>query len=96
LKTAVGWAYYWTGQYEEAIAAYKRALTHFPNLLIAHLGLAGTYGALGREVEARTEGAEVLRISPTYSLEVIRQRLPFKDQAVLERHLDDLRKAGLK
>ncbi|HEV8718021.1 MAG TPA: adenylate/guanylate cyclase domain-containing protein [Candidatus Binatia bacterium] len=92
----LGWGYYWTEQYEEAIAAFKRVLTHYPNLLIAHAGLAATYGALGREAEARTEAAEVLRLSPNFSLEVVRQVIPSKDPAVAERFLDDLRKAGLK
>ena len=59
-----------TGRYEEAIAAYKRALTRNPNLLPAHLDLAVIYSELGREEEARAEAAEVLRINPKYSLEV--------------------------
>jgi len=37
-----------------------------------------------------------LRISPNFSLEVYRQRLPYKDPAVLERQIAALRKAGLK
>ena len=93
---ALGWDYYWTGRYEEAIIALKSVLTRYPNLLVTHVGLASIYGALSREEEARAEGAEVLRISPTWSLEVLRQRLPFKDPVTLERHIDNLRKAGLK
>lgn len=50
----------------------------------------------GREEEARAEGAEVLRISPNFSLEAWRQILPYKDQAEVEHYLDGLRKAGLK
>ena len=92
----LGWGYYWTGRYEEAIATFKRVVTHYPNLLLAYTGLAATYGALGREKEARTEGAEILRLSPNFSLEVARQRIPSKDPAVAERLLDNLRKAGLK
>jgi hypothetical protein len=42
------------------------------------------------------EAAEILRLNPTYSLEVWRQITPFKDPAVLERVLAALRKAGLK
>ena len=92
----LGEAYRYTGRYEEAIAAYKKALTHIPDLLIAHLGLAVIYSELDREEEARAEVAEVLRLNPKYSLEVLRQISPYKDPAVLERMLAALRKAGLK
>ena len=47
------------------------------------------------EAQAQAEVAEVLRISPRASLEDQRERMPFKDQAVSERYLDSLRKAGL-
>jgi adenylate cyclase len=92
----VGHAYYLTGQYEEAIAALKGVLTRNPDMLTAHLYLAAIYSELGREAEARAGVAEVLRISPSYSLEAYRQRFPYKDPAVLERQLAALRKAGLK
>jgi len=49
-----------------------------------------------RSLEARAEAAEVLRLNPNYSLEVVRQRSPLKDPAMLERHIAALRKAGLK
>ena len=84
------------GRYEEAIAAYKKALTRNPDLPPAHHCLAVVYSELGREEEARAEAAEVLRINPKYSLEVLRQSAPYKDPAVLERMLAALRKAGLK
>jgi len=92
----LGHSYHLMGRYEEAIAAYKKALTHNSNYSPAHQFLAAIYSELGREEEARAEVAEILRISPNFSLEVLRQRLPYKDPADLERFLDGLRKAGLK
>jgi adenylate cyclase len=92
----LGEAYRFTGRYEEAMAAYKRALTRNPDLLLAHVCLAVIYSELGREEEARAEAAEVLRLNPKYSLEVMRQMSPYKDPAVLERMIAALRKAGLK
>ena len=92
----LGNAYSLLGRYEEAIAAYTDSLSRNPNLLLSHLGLAGIYSELGREEEARTEAAEVLRISPAFSLEGWRQFSPQKDPAILERQIDALRKAGLK
>ena len=92
----LGHAYYLTGRYEEALAVLKGVLPRNPDVLAAHLFLAAIYSELGWEAEARAEVADVLRISPPYSLEVYRQRLPYKDPAVLERQLAALRKAGLK
>jgi adenylate cyclase len=92
----LGFAYRLMGRYEEAITAFKRVLSRNPDFLPAHVHLLVAYNELGQEVEARTAAAEFLRISPNFSLEVYRQRLPFKDQAELERFLDGLRKAGLK
>ena len=62
----------------------------------AHRGLAVIYSELGREAEAQAATAEILRISPNFSLEGYKQRLPYKDPAVLERQIAALRKAGLK
>ena len=67
-----------------------------PDYLPAHSELLVAYSESGHEAEARAEAAEILRLSPNFSLEGMRQRLPFKDQAELERFLDGLRKAGLK
>ena len=91
----LGFAYASTGQYEEAIAAEKRALTLNPDHLGSHMILAAIYGELDREEEARSHVTEALRISPHLTLEVWRERLPFKDQAKFESYADAWRKAGL-
>ncbi len=80
---------------QEAIAALKRSLTFTPDFLSPHRTLAVIFSELGRKEEARAEVAEMLRISPRASLESQRERMPFKDQAVSERYLESLRKAGL-
>jgi len=85
-----------TGQYEEAIAAYKKALIGEPDNLFAHLGLVGTYSLLGRDEEARAEAAELFRIAPNFSLDHISKTFPSKNRVGLERTIDVLRKAGLK
>ena len=91
----LGNAYYAMGKYEEAIAAQKRCLTRGPTYLAPHRALAVIFSELGRKEEARAEVAEMLKISPHASLGGQKERLPFKDQAVLARYLDGLRKAGL-
>jgi TolB-like protein/DNA-binding winged helix-turn-helix (wHTH) protein/Flp pilus assembly protein TadD len=92
----VGGAYMLAGRYEEAQAALQRFLSRYPNMLLAHLGLAVVYSELGQAAEARAEVAEVLRLNPNFSLEIHKQRAPIKDPVVLERHIAALRKAGLK
>jgi adenylate cyclase len=92
----VGNVYALAGKLEDAIAPLKQYLTHYPNILGAHLTLAAVYGELGKEAEARAEVAEVLRLNPKFSLEVHKERVPIKDPALLERHIAALRKAGLK
>ena len=49
--------------------------------IIAHLGLAATYIALGREKEARAEAAEVLRINPRFTIKGFTKTFPVLDQS---------------
>jgi tetratricopeptide (TPR) repeat protein len=92
----LGLAYRDSGQYEEAILAYKKAIYEQPTLLFAHLGLAASYVYLGREEEAHTEAAEVLKIDPGFSLERYAKTVPFRNKADTNRYVGALRKAGLK
>jgi len=94
--SVLGHAYRLRGRLEEAIAILKRAIARNLNFLGAHTVLVYCYGDLGREGEARAEGAEILRISPHFSLEDWKKRFPHKDPAVVERSLAALRRAGLK
>jgi adenylate cyclase len=83
------------GQHEEAIATYKKVLQIYgPDHMMAHIGLAVTYAGMGREIEARAEGAEVLRVDPKFSWERWVKGLPF-DQSRKDRIADALRKVGL-
>jgi tetratricopeptide (TPR) repeat protein len=93
---SVGAAYAVAGRYEEARPPLQSFLSRYPNILNAHLTLTTVYSELGKDAEARTEAAQVLRINPQFSLGVHKQRVPIKDPAALERHLAALRKAGLK
>ncbi len=82
--------------YRVLIETLKRVLDRNSDFWPAHVLLAASYSEIGREEEARAEAAEIERLSPQISLEARRQRLPYKEQAVLERLFDSLRKAGLK
>ena len=88
-------AYNKLGQYEEGVVTFKRALQIYgPNHLGAHIGLAATYSALGREGDARAEGAEVLRIDPKFSVEQYMRNYP-GSPAYKDRLTKALRNAGL-
>ena len=92
----LGWSYALLDRYEEAMAALQSLLKRDPAHLFAHLQLAAIYSASGRETEARAAAADVLRIDPEFTLERVRQHLPFQDPAAIERYLAILRQAGLK
>jgi adenylate cyclase len=94
--TMLGMAYGLARRYEEAITVLQSALSRNPNAQAAHLHLTMSYSELGRDAEVRTEVAELLRLSPTFSLEGVRRVMPFKDPVALERYLAALRKGGLK
>ena len=93
---ALGLSYISTERYEEAIEILKRGLIRNPDFIGIHVLLAGLYAEAGRTEEARVEVKEVLRISPDFSLEVLKEKAPVKDQAKLDRLAKALRKAGLK
>jgi adenylate cyclase len=84
------------GRFEEAISAFTKSLQREPDNIFAHLGLAATYSMMGREQEARAEGAEVIRINPNFSLDSLARALPFKDQSMIDNYIGALSKAGLK
>jgi len=91
-------AYDSLGRYEDAIEAYKGVLKRSPNYLFAHTGLAAAYIALGREEEARQQAEELRRLDPAFSLDKYAETVfpSFSNKAEAERHIADLRKAGLK
>jgi TolB-like protein/Flp pilus assembly protein TadD len=84
-----------SGYYEKAIEAAKKALQCEPNTPIPYTTLAISYIRLGREEEARTAAAEILRINPKWSLERYAKVTPFT-QSLAGQMIEDLRKAGLK
>ena len=92
----LGASYRLIGRFDEAISELKKAVAYSPNELMAHVTLAGAYAEAGRLEEARAEAAEVLRISPTFSIENQARVTPYKNQDHSNRLVEALRKAGLK
>ena len=85
-----------TGRYEEALSAYKKAIQIAPDNIRAHTGLAATFSMMGREMEARAEASEVLRMNPKFSVDYYAKSIQYKDQSETDKVINALRKAGLK
>jgi adenylate cyclase len=92
-------SYFMVGRYDESIAANKQLLERARRgewpIYTPHLTFAANYVLLGREEEARFHAAEALRANPSFSLEVLQSRHPYKNPADMERWLSALRKAGI-
>jgi len=98
---ALFFACFMVGRYKEALAASELMLARAQkgefSLLLAHMSLAEAYAGLGEDDKARAHVEEVLKINPNFSLDGERKRMYFyRDPAHLERHIEALRKAGLK
>jgi adenylate cyclase len=91
----LGRSYFMTGQYDEAILTFKKALGVSPNYLPGHAFLAASYISSGRESEAAAAAEEVLRINPKFCIESYAKTLPYKNKSDIDRYLLALRKAGL-
>ncbi len=90
-----GHAYYLLGQHDEAISAFEDALARAPGFLPAHRGLAAVYVESGHMEKAGSAISRILDISPQASLELWKERLPYRRQDVLHRFVAALEKAGL-
>ncbi len=90
----LGWAYFYNEQYEEAIPLWNKTIELNPDYLFAYVGLTGAYQMSGDEIKAREAAAEVLRIKPTYSMEMVKQ-LTFKNDELRKRIFEAYRKAGI-
>jgi len=88
-----GFAYILIGQNVEAIDALKKGDQSNPWV---HAELAYAYSELVREQDAGAEAREVLRVSPGFTLQQVKQRMPGNWQSAEAQHyLAGLRKAGL-
>ena len=83
------------GRQEEAIQLMEEILTDHPGFIPVRRHLAVIYSELDRMEEARAEVAEILNVSPGYTISAWRARARYRDPALLQRFVKNLRKAGL-
>jgi adenylate cyclase len=93
----LGFAYFLTGNYQEAVRVGRKACALTPDNEGCHRTLAAAYGMLGKDTEARAEAAELLRIMPEWSIEGWKQRQGdlWKKQTDVDHFVEGLRRAGL-
>ena len=90
----LGRCYIQKGQYEDALAEFKKAVQRAPNADILHIMLAITYILLDREEEARTSAAKALELDPNITVAGILKRSRYKNRADTKRIIDAMQKAG--
>jgi adenylate cyclase len=93
---SLGLAYFMIKEDDKATKAFKQAVRLNPNFLPSHVFLAAIHSRRGNKDEARTEVAEVLRISPDFTLERNVEYFPIADRAIVVELIDSLRKAGFR
>ena len=83
------------GKVDESIAAYSEMVNRDPDHIEGHIGFAGILSETGRIEQARASAAEILRINPKFSINRYTSNIAYRDQAVIMRFAEGLRKAGL-
>jgi adenylate cyclase len=91
----LGVAYILQERYEDAIEILDRGLIRNPDFIGTHLALAAVYGVTGRKEGCQTEVEKILRISPGFSLELLKEMIPATDQTIVDGLIDIFREAGL-
>ncbi len=83
------------GDFESAVATFKRVVTRNPDHFVSYLMLCVCYAEMGQFEQARAAAQEILRVSPDYSVAVGVARSPYRDKAIIDRQFDLLRQVGL-
>jgi adenylate cyclase len=91
----LGHAYYMTGRTAEAVDTFNKLVQQNPNFVPAHAYLAVLFTEMGRTKEARETWEKARRLSPEASLSNLKQRLPYRRPADLDRLLTAAHKAML-
>ncbi len=91
----LGHGYYLTGRRQEALDAFARVVHENPNFVAAQAYRAVLFSELGRAKEAREAWLEANRLAPGVSMMSLRDRMPYKRPADLDRLLSAANRAGM-
>jgi tetratricopeptide (TPR) repeat protein len=96
ISTAMGAAYVYNGQFEEAVPWAENALVQNPRNNAARRVLAASLASLGQSEKARELVREMLKSDPDLTISHLRTRiLSYMDDRVWKTYSDALRRAGL-
>jgi tetratricopeptide (TPR) repeat protein len=87
-------AHYMLKQYSEALSLLRGYVVQVPTHQLGHLLLAATYAQLSQLDAAQSEAAEVLRLTPKFTIPRVPASL-FKYSTDFQHYFDGIRKAGL-
>ncbi len=91
----LGHAYYLTGRRQEALDTFAKLLQQNPNFVAAYAYRAVLLSELGRVKEAREAWDHAGHLSPSASMPNLREHLPYRRPADLNRFLAAARRAGI-
>jgi len=94
-SSSLAHAYLLLDRAAEALELLKEVLSVRPRDIASHFYLIGAYVSLNRLPEAEETLAELKKIIPGYTLQLARERLPYRLPAHLEQALNALKMAGL-
>ncbi len=91
----LGHGYYLTERRQEALDAFARVVRENPNFFPAYAYRAVLFNELGRVKEAREAWGKASHLSPGVSMLSLRERIPYKRPADLDRLLTAAHRAGM-
>ena len=83
------------GKIDESIEAYSEIVNRDPDHIEGHIGLAGIFVESGNIAQTRASVAEILRIHPNFSIDRYTSNIAYRDETVMTRFAEVLKKAGL-
>jgi tetratricopeptide (TPR) repeat protein len=91
----LGHGYYLTERRQEALDAFAKLLQANPNFVPAYAYRAVLFSELGRIKEAREAWGKASELSPGVSMASLRERIPYKRPADLDRLLSAAHRVGM-
>ena len=95
IGTHLGHSSYLLGHLEAAAATLEEAVVRASELPVPRMLLAVIYAELGRQDDASSQVERLQNIAPSLTLAIVQERWPYRSEAVLNRFVEGLRKAGL-